>query len=97
MSSDKMVTKSEVQQFKEKCQVGHNELKSLLVSISRNLEEGRPIAQDSQQRAPNSVKQFEGILPHPKSGRSSKQSSFVNVADSLKSGIATHNDQLTST
>lgn len=38
--------------------------------------------------------QFSGVLPNPLSGRTSKESSFVNVGSALKKGIEKYNSQV---
>lgn len=68
-------------------------MKCLLQGISGRLGERHTVIQETQKRNQNSLNSFEGVLPHPKSGRTSKQSSFVNVTATLKEGVANYDDQ----
>ena len=37
---------------------------------------------------------FAGVIPNPNSGRTSKQSSFINVAAALRTGISRYNESV---
>lgn len=96
MSEKRVVSKSEFEAFTRRYEADQKEIRTLLDSISRNVARSSPMVDKRDSINANSIQAFEGVLTHPKSGRSSKQSSFVNVAASLRTGIDLYNQNLTS-
>lgn len=95
MTDERISFQEEFAQFKRRYHKDNEETQNLLYRILRKLDSkttSHHIQLPENNEEVTMIHRFEGVIPHPRSGRSSKQSSFVNVALSLKNGINEYND-----
>ena len=87
------VSRQEFVSFVKACEKRHEELKQLIQNkacIGHRVHGTVP----SVGAKIATYERFRGVIPHPKAGRSSKDSSFVNVPSALKEGIQAYNASL---
>lgn len=86
------VTRQEFQNFVKKYDADHREFKQMLQQL---LAQPIPLNPGGTSSPMFCVfDRFSGIIPNPNSGRTSKQSSFINVAEALRAGITSHNESV---
>lgn len=86
------VSRQEFQTFMRKYDEDRREFKELLQQLlAKQIPSNSAVASATMSCV---FHRFVGVIPNPNSGRTSKQSSFINVATALKRGISTYNDSV---